>query len=230
MKKYNYLNISINIPDRYFHKNLTDRFKKNTYEKEEINFINKYFKSNDYILELGSCLGIVSILLAKKCEYVISIEANPELKESLLLTKKENNLTNIDFLNGYLDLEKKNIEYQTYDNIVAGSGDREDKNINNVRGWGDTLKIYNIETILLQDIKNINKINSLVIDIEGGELKFLENYKNFISLQIKKICIELHGHLMKDNKNFDKKCIELINKMGFKLIEKNGVSYYFEKI
>ena len=37
------------------------------------------------------------------------------------------------------------VEFQTYSNIVAGSGDRRDKNINNVRGWGNTQKIYKIK-------------------------------------------------------------------------------------
>tara|TARA_B100001094_G_C18161135_1_gene789414 strand:+ start:1505 stop:2197 length:693 start_codon:yes stop_codon:yes gene_type:complete len=230
MKVVNYLGFNIYVPIRYYHSNLIERFEKNIYEKEEIGFITKYFNNNDYVLELGSCLGIVSGLLSKICNNVISIEANPELKESLELTKNHNKLDNLIFINGYLDKEKKEIEYQTYDNIVAGSGDREDKEINNVRGWGNTQKIYNIQTIILNEIKNIENINSLVIDIEGGELKFLYNFDNFIKSNIKKICIELHGHLMKENEDsFNSKCINKIIKNGFKLIERNGISYYFEK-
>jgi FkbM family methyltransferase len=230
MKIINYYGFDIYVPYRYYHSNLIERFEKNIYEKEEIGFVNKYFNKNDYVLELGSCLGIVSALLSKICNNVISVEANPELKESLELTKKNNNLDNVLFINGYLDKEKKEIEYQTYDNIVAGSGDREDKEINNVRGWGNTQKIYNIQTIILNEIENIENINSLVIDIEGGELKFLYNFDNFINSNIKKICIELHGHLMKENEDsFNCKCINMIIKNGFKLIERNGISYYFEK-
>lgn len=225
-----YNGIKFFVPQRYYHSNLTNRFINNTYEREEFDFVNKYFNKDDCVLELGTCLGVVSSLLSKKCSSVVSIEANPELKESLELTKKENNLDNLTLINGYLDIAKKLIEYQTYDNIVAGSGDREDKEINNVRGWGQTLKKYTFETLTLEDIPNISQINSLVIDIEGGELKFLNNFKNFIQTNIKKICIELHGHLMKENEHtFNKKCIDILIKIGFKLIGKNGVSYYFEK-
>lgn len=227
-KKVIYNNFTLNVPERYFHDNLTDRFKKNIYEKEETLLCKKYFNKKDKVLELGSCLGYISCILSKNVNSIISVEANPELKECLIQTKKDNNLNNVQFINAYIDKEYKVINFQTYDNIVAGSGDREDLEINNTRGWGNTLRYYKINTIRLEDIENINLINSLVIDIEGGELLFLINYKNYIIKNIKKICIELHGHLMKDN-NFDNKCIKLLISMGFNMVDRIGISYYFEK-
>ena len=228
MKIIKYNNLYLHVPDRYYHNNLTDRFEQGIYEKEEIYLCKKYIKQDDNVLELGSCLGFIAAYLSKISNSVISIEANPELKDSLELTKIKNNLDNVEFIHGYLDIVNKEVEFQTYSNIVAGSGDREDLHINNVRGWGDSLKIYKVNTILLEDIKNYEKINALVIDIEGGELIFLKNYKNFIKNNINKLCIELHGHLMKD-KFFNRQCISIILEMGFKIIEQIGISYYFEK-
>lgn len=229
MKTISYNNVKLFIPDRYFHSNLLDRFKENRYEKEESEIASNYFNKTDNVLEIGSCLGYITSLLSKKVNSVITIEANPELKESLNLCIHYNNLNNVSFYNTYIsnDINKK-IEFQTYDNIVAGSGDREDKEINNVRGWGNTQKIYNIQPTKLLDIPNINSINALVLDIEGGELKFIEENKEFIGKNINKICIELHGHLMKD-RNFDKKCIQILITLGFKIIRKNGISYYLKK-
>ena len=228
MEVIKYNGFSLFVPLRYYHNNLKERFVKNTYEKEEVYLSKKYFDINDNVLELGSCIGYIASVLSKICNNIISIEANPELKDSLENTKNENNLVNVKFLNGYLDIQKKIIDFQSYDNIVAGSGDREDLEINNTRGWGHTLKLYKVSTILLNEIENVNTINSLVIDIEGGELTFLKNFKSFIENNIKKLCIELHGHLMKD-KNFDNECLLLIKNMNFRLIEKVGISYYFEK-
>ncbi len=229
MKLISYNNVKLYIPDRYFHKDLLDRFKENRYEIEEYNIVNNFFNKNDNVLEIGSCLGYVTNLLSKKVNLVITIEANPELKESLNLCISNNNLNNVKFYNTYIsNNSNKNIDFQTYDNIVAGSGDREDKEINNVRGWGNTQKIYTITPTKLIDIENINLINSLVLDIEGGELKFIEENKEFISKNVNKICIELHGHLMKDI-NFDIKCLRLLNELKFKIIKKDGVSYYLEK-
>lgn len=228
MKNIVYNEMKYYVPERYYHKNLTDRFVKKMYEKEEIYLSSKYFDKQDNILELGSCLGVVASTLSKCCEYVTSIEANPELSEALSLTKQENNLENVEFLSGYLDMEDREVEFQTYDNIVAGSGDREDLTINNVRGWGDSLKKYMVKTIRLDDIAMVDKINCVVIDIEGGELVFLKNFGDFLKTKIKKLCIELHGHLMSDSR-FNNKCLSLIKSYGFKLREKVGISYYFEK-
>lgn len=229
MKLISYNNVKLYIPDRYFHKDLLDRFKENRYEIEEYNIVNNFFNKNDNVLEIGSCLGYVTSLLSKKVNSVITIEANPELKEVLDLSISNNHLNNVKFYNTYISNNiSKNIDFQTYDNVVAGSGDREDKEINNVRGWGNTQKIYTITPKKLMDISNINSINALVLDIEGGELKFIEENQDFISKNINKICIELHGHLMKD-KNFDIKCLKILNELKFKIIIRDGVSYYLEK-
>ncbi len=228
MKNILYNNVKLYIPERYYHNDLLDRFKENRYEKEESEMIKKYFTKIDNVLEIGSCLGYVTSLLSKKVNSVITVEANPELKEGLNLCINNNNLSNVIFYNTYISNNNDIIEFQTYDNIVAGSGDREDKEINNVRGWGNTQKNYNIQSTKLSDILNIESINALVLDIEGGELKFIKENKDFISKNINKICIELHGHLMKD-KNFDNDCIKILNELNFKIIKRDGVSYYFEK-
>jgi FkbM family methyltransferase len=228
MKIILYNNVKLYIPERYYNNDLLDRFKENRYEKEESEMIKKYFTKIDNVLEIGSCLGYVTSLLSKKVNSVITVEANPELKEGLNLCINNNNLSNVIFYNTYISNNNDIIEFQTYDNIVAGSGDREDKEINNVRGWGNTQKNYNIQCTKLSDILNIESINALVLDIEGGELKFIKENKDFISKNINKICIELHGHLMKD-KNFDNDCIKILNELNFKIIKRDGVSYYFEK-
>jgi FkbM family methyltransferase len=228
MKNIIYNNTKLYIPERYYHNNLLDRFTENRYEKEESKIVSNYFNQTDNVLEIGSCLGYVTSLLSKKVNSVITIEANPELKEGLELCISNNNLNNVTFYNTYISNKNTKITFQTYDNIVAGSGDREDKEINNVRGWGNTQKIYTITPTKLLNIPNIESINSLVLDIEGGELKFFEENKDFINKNIKKICIELHGHLMKDI-NFDKKCLNILNDMQFKIKQKHGISYYLEK-
>ena len=223
-----YKNVKLYVPERYYHKNLLDRFEENRYEKEESELVDKYFNKKDNVLEIGSCLGYVTSLLSNKVNSVITIEANPELKESLNQCINFNNLSNVTFYSAFISNNNQAIEFQTYDNVVAGSGDRQDKEINNVRGWGSTQKIYKIIPTKLSDIPNIDYINALVLDVEGGELKFFEENKNFINKNIKKICIELHGHLMKDS-NFDKKCLQFLEDLNFKIIKQYGITYYLEK-
>ena len=169
MKEINYKGFTFFVKDRYYHDNLLKRFVGDTYEREESSLVSKYYGNEDCVLEIGSCLGYVSALLSKKCKHVISIEANPELIEGLEKTKEVNKLDNVEFHNTYISEESGNISFQTYDNIVAGSGDRKDLEINNVRGWGHTLKTYEVSRTKLTDIPNIQKINAMVIDCESAD-------------------------------------------------------------
>ena len=228
MKNIIYNNIKLFIPERYYHNDLLNRFKENRYEKEESEIVSKYLNKTDNVLEIGSCIGYITSLLSNKVNSVITVEASPELKESLNLCISNNKLNNVTFYNTYISNNTETIKFQTYDNIVAGSGDREDKEMNNVRGWGDSLKIYNIVPMKLLDIDNINLVNALVLDIEGGELKFFLENKEFINNNINKITVELHGHQMKDT-NFNSKCLKILKELNFKFITNICVSYHFEK-
>jgi hypothetical protein len=80
----------------------------------------------------------------------------------------------------------------------------------------------------INDIPNIDFVNSISIDCEGGEKIFLLENKEFFK-KIKKIMIELHGFIVKDNKNFNKECVEIIKSYNFKVKSKKNSCYYFEK-
>ena len=131
-------------------------------------------------------------LLSRKCKNVITVDANSELNKFLKKIKENNVL----FVNKYITNNSDKVVFQPYD-IVVGSGDIEDKVINNVRGWGDSLKTYDIDIIDLIDISGIKNINAMMLDMEDGEYIFLQTYIEFIKSNIKKLCLELHGHQMK---------------------------------
>ena len=230
MERISYNNIILYIPQRYYHDNLTNRFKNGVYEKDEATIVNTFYNNDDIVLEMGSCIGYITNLLSKKVKKVFSIEGNPELKESLEKCKKANDLKNVIFYNTFISSTKDYIDFQTYDNIVAGSGDRKD----NGRGWGDSRKMYKIKTTKFQDIPNINDINSLFMDIEGGELNILNDNIDFIRKNIKKITFEVHGHLMYGDGHpksyeFNNKCFKILIDNGFILKHHSGCTYHFEK-
>ena len=223
MQTYRYQGILLHIPNRYYHNNLTNRFKKNIYEKPEVELVQKYINDTHHVLELGSCLGFLSAIISKKANSIISVEANPELYECLELTRKANNL-NVTFLKALITEDTTPIKFQTYDNIVAGSADRRD----NGRGWGNSLKTYNVTPMSLHTLPNIEKINAIVMDIEGGELPFVRMYKTFLQQQVDLIIVEIHGHLMKDA-SYDQNILIEIKNLGFEEIDKKSRTYVFKK-
>lgn len=230
MKQILYNNTYLYVPDRYYHNNLENRFNNKNYEKDEVYMIAKYYREKDNVLEIGSCLGYTASKLSKKVNSVVSLEANPELQEVLGIMKDKNKLSNVNFVSGFLSETRKYVDFQTYDNIVAGSGDREDMEINNVRGWGDSLINYKLKTIKTSEIPLIENINTLFLDMEGGELILFEENSNFISKQINKVTVELHGHQMKMNDDiFNKKCCNILISCGLKFKERSGNTYHFER-
>ena len=73
------------------------------------------------------------------------------------------------------------------------------------------------------------------MDIEGGELIFLQENIEFIKNQINKITFEVHGHLMYGDssplsKNFNNECFKLLIDNNFVLKDKHSNTYHFEKI
>jgi len=221
MKTIEYNSILLHIPERYYIKNLLDRFTTKTHEKDEVEASIKFIKNTDTVLELGSCVGYLACVISKYCNYIYSIEANPELDEALQLTKNKNNINNITFINGILTENKEPILFHSMDIIVGGSTNRDDiSKYNTVKHYIKPISIYNI--------KDWNKISVLIIDIEGGELELLKEYNEFIKNQIETIIIELHGRFMKDPQ-FNQKCINIINNCGLKYICKLGLGTFIFK-
>lgn len=212
------------IPKRYNNDVLINRLQNDSYEKVESFMISKYFDKNDRVIDIGCCLGYTTCILSNLCKNVICVEANPELNESIINLIAYNKLTNVKFLNRIISKNKNNVVFQTYDLIVAGSMHRVDGG----REWNNTIKTFNITPIDLYEIDDIDSINSIMMDIEGGELEFFTNYCDFVK-KCNKIVVELHGFIMNDI-SFDKKCLDMLCDMGFVVKDHFGNIYYLESV
>lgn len=96
-----------------------------------------------------------------------------------------------------VDSSRETKTFYTYDLVVAGSADRDDKeNLDNNR-WNKNICKYNIQSKDIRDIEEENdcQFNTILMDIEGGELPFLLQYKDYIKENITKVIVELHGRL-----------------------------------
>jgi spore germination protein YaaH len=82
-----------------------------------------------------------------------------------------------------------------------------------------------VNCININEIPNITNVNTLVVDIEGGELKFLQENQTLLENQISKIIIEIHENMM--YKSFAQDCAKLIKDYGFKLKDRIGNTYIY---
>ncbi len=198
-----------------------NRMKVNKYEVEELELIKSIPDIHNLtVLELGGCLGVTSVNINSKLlnkENHVVVEANPKLKRYLEHNKKLNKCE-YTVKNCILSQNSDGVFY-SYDKLVAGSAHRLDsKESNKVKHIVEvtTPKQLEEEYNLIFDF--------LVIDIEGGELEF---FQDFDLTNFKYILVELHENLMYPG--FNKQCLDLLDKKGFKRSRAIGNSILLKK-
>ena len=93
LNKYN-----IEIPDKYAKnkssyskQSLVERLESGAWEKEEITLLSKYIFPDDNVLEIGACIGALSVVtndkLSKTSKHTV-VEANPNLIKTIEKNKK----------------------------------------------------------------------------------------------------------------------------------------------
>ena len=211
--------ITIHIP---FH--LTDipfrgRFVQNKYEREEATHLARHIAPEDKVLELGSCLGYVSCLtnklIANKEDHVV-VEANPELIPWIQKNKNENNCQ-FKIEHCIISPEKHN-EFYIHELIVGGSTRRK------------TMHKIEVEGVTFSDLerKYALNFNTLIMDIEGGELDLLRQHQQEIS-KFQKIFYEVHPFANILSKEEAEECENILTNLGFQIVVRDGNFQVWQK-
>jgi len=152
------------------------------YERKELKIIKKYLYSNFPIIELGASLGVTTSLICKIINSkVIAVEANPNLKHNLELTKEKNNFNNLHILSAAISYTNNDVVNFNIDENNLGS---------KISSKGILVPSITLESIVLKN--NIREF-ILISDIEGAELSMFLNETNRIVIDnCKQIIIELH--------------------------------------
>ena len=195
------------IPFKLTDLQFRSRFLSDSYEAEERKYLKEYLPEDATVLELGSCLGIVSCLtnrlLKNKSNHVV-MEANPLLIDSIRKNRDHNNCL-FDIESGMISHSKEN-EFYIHDLIVGGSSKRK---------TGRKIIVNGMTIQDLEDKYNL-KFDTLVMDIEGGELDLLENHPAFFH-NFKMIFMEVHPFADILTPLEAKRCEEILTRLNFKL-------------
>ncbi len=196
---------------------------KGRYEAAELYFVNKYVKNNDFVIELGASIGIVTRLISKKVGVlgnVIAIEGSKKVFNS-----EKSNLKNIDNIRyihalGFpfynVNLNKyKNLKFEDSSSFLGGQ-------------IGKNISYNNQNDIIdLTIIPDGYEDYGLIVDIEGSEQEILSDFA-LIDHRISYIIIELHPMIYGENTK-----IKILNKIinfGFYCSEfKNDVFVLLRK-
>jgi FkbM family methyltransferase len=160
-------------------------------EKIEQNLCLKYINSNNNVLELGSNIGHVSIIISHILKSgngnLVTLETNSKIYDILVQNK---NINNLDFIPINKALSKRPISQIMYGN-EWNSYPTNELHEHNVWSHVQNIKLENVENISFEEIQeqtNI-KFDTLVIDCEGAFYFILKDFPDILD-NIKLIIIE----------------------------------------
>jgi len=211
-KVYKNKGITIHVPFELTDFKFRGRFVFNSYEEEEARHLSNHLDPLSKVLELGACLGYVSCLtnrrLKDNTQHVV-VEANPKLMPWIERNKEQNgcgfHLENV-IISKYGDND-----FYVHDLIVGGSSKRATEQKIKVKGvdFEHLIGKYDIE------------FDTLIMDIEGGELELLRNFGDDIR-KFEQIFIELHPFANILTKQEAEECENILCSLGFEINVRDG--------
>jgi FkbM family methyltransferase len=145
-----------------------------------------------FIIDAGANIGLAAVFFSKKFPEAKIVSIEPEQNNFSILLRNTKSLKNVTSIKKALS----NIADITIDVVDKGFGNwgfvtqNQNQNVNDNSKIIDSVVTITIDQILLD--YNLNHIDLLKIDIEGGEKQLFEcNYENWLP-KTKCIIIELH--------------------------------------
>lgn len=169
--------------------------------------IDKIADSNLYAIDIGANIGYHSIYMSKKFKKVYSFEPQKEIFHILNLNIKKNNITNIIAYNNAVGEQNKEIKLSCNNNFIHNSIKKIDEN---------GCEITNM--IKLDDIKELNNIGYIKIDVEGYEYNVLRGAINLINKNRPVIIFEEHNDIKIFNTPKSIKLLEELNYTVYRLL------------
>ena len=209
MSVVTYKKVELHLPDRYCTPGLVKSFDANTYENDMYKLVKEFVQKQHNVLEVGACSGFISVLAAKRANRVVSVEANPYLMESLEKTRQANQCDNLTFVNCML--EKSDDETRPF-YTTAGMTSGRHITTNRKAPFDPSqegVETHHIPTKTIDTLEKEHDItfDTLVINVGGDELHFLQRHAKYLKRPTtKNVIIMLHGFAMNDPK-FDFKCL-----------------------
>jgi FkbM family methyltransferase len=184
---YRIHDLKITIPRSLTARSFRSQFFWHLYESDERRLIDQFVREQDRVLELGGCLGVISCLTNRKLvdprSHVV-VEANGKLI-SCLTENRKSNRCGFHIVHGMISRSSTG-RFYIHDEILDGSGvERTDAGVPVV---SVNVPVYTIDQI---ESEYGMRFNVVIMDIEGGELSFIEENTEFLR-RIDLLIVELH--------------------------------------
>ena len=150
-----------------------------SYGLDEIARINELITTQSNVLVVGAHIGSLVIPIAKNCNKVVAIEANPNnfnlLKTNLHLNKSEN----VTIHNIAASSKQEIIKFQM--NVVNSGGSKRLPKNNEYMYRYDNPEVIEVQAHSLDEYLDENNFDLVLIDIEGSEYFAMQGMEKILS-------------------------------------------------
>jgi FkbM family methyltransferase len=198
------------------------------YESAEARFVQRYLSADRDVIELGSSIGVISSLVRRKLrrdKSLICLEMNPLLMAQLTRNVRENSSTeNVHFINCAIAQDPTGGAASTYFRPEA------DNTCSRLSITNNSDELVKVQTTKLSDIIDSYDVQefSLISDIEGAEASFIFFEPQTLAT-CRQLIIELHDTWISNRTITASEMRELIEGIGFRLVDGYGNVFAFEK-
>jgi len=195
-----------------------------TYERAEIDFVQRYLLKGLDVIELGASIGVVSTHIAKQLQpsrRLICVEANPHLVNLISLNVKRN-APNAHVITLHAALDYTNEKFVSF--VIAKTNTGSFVGFEN----GNGIKVPRMTLTKICEMSCIREF-CLVADIEGSELGIFRNEKALLE-KCRQMIIELHDIKCPNNIVTVHDMVDDIRKNhGFMLVDSRGNVFVFQR-
>lgn len=218
IREYKVDGLTFEIPRDITTRSFRSRFLFKNYEREEQQLIAAHLPRTARVLELGGCIGVVSCIANKRLndpsKHVV-VEANPKLLEPLARNKSKNGRA-FTIKHGII-ADGETSRLYLHDLIVGGS---------TIRQTGRSVMVPNLRIGDLE-AENGFTFDTLIMDIECGELPFLESHREFTA-RLQTVFIEIHDHIFGRDKG--DRCRSLLAEAGLVRTARENISEVWRRL
>lgn len=166
-----------------------------SYGLDEIARINELITSESNVLVVGAHIGSLVIPIARTCNKVVAVEANPNnfnlLQTNVLLNKSEN----ISIHNIAASSKQENIQFQM--NVVNSGGSKRLPKNNEYMYRYDNPEVIEVQAHSLDEYLDEEHFDLVLIDIEGSEYFAMQGMEKILS-KCNVLIVEFLPHHLKN--------------------------------
>jgi len=166
-----------------------------SYGLDEIARINELISTQSNVLVVGAHIGSLVIPIAKNCNKVVAIEANPNNFNLLKINLNLNNSENVTAHNIAASSKKETIKFQM--NVVNSGGSKRLPKNNEYMYRYDNPEVIEVQAHSLDEYLDENNFDLVLIDIEGSEYFAMQGMEKTLS-NCNTLIVEFLPHHLKN--------------------------------